>query len=488
MLEVLGKLPITNRTIVKESKIMTLVEKWANSSNQPAAQLDLESDSVHLPLPVAPDRPVISILSLHREQKIGKKHVTFADNAAGSDSDLSDSQRVTSSTVLAEERPAESKTPPECTLSDGYGGVGNVEDSFKLKTELERSLGIVKMFSGHSESGTNQCVFPNIDKVTSASDVGTVGTEQVIDHVRDGVRDIMVAIPDTNSIDDDDDSRTIGLSSVQCVKMAGPGEQPEGKEVCSDASSSTTDVNTGGPMTRYRMSRRPSLVQPKNGKKKCPAVAMEKDAACLIDSSTESRNFCVTGILGASSNDDLDAVMESAEEKVEESLPHKKNPVGDIVEGSADVVESRFKKPFHPDLGITDCREFDLTEWQIAAGDQVPIISMPATVMDTEGVDSGVVVSEPAGLVSVGEDVIHELKALNSTDEVSVAFVTEATGLVPTSELTDQFISAEVSGEMEQVDELSVTAMDLLSSWNGLKVGVCIVAVLLTHRYMAALS
>ncbi|KAL8574531.1 hypothetical protein ACOMHN_057530 [Nucella lapillus] len=123
MLSVLQKLPINNRTVLKESKIMMMVERWATLPGPPLlpeVEVDSASEPRPLPLPRPPDRPLVSILTLHKDSKVRntpKKRVTFADEAVNSDSD------VVSSTIN------EAGADPKIFTSDPSGQVMGDDDT-----------------------------------------------------------------------------------------------------------------------------------------------------------------------------------------------------------------------------------------------------------------------------------------------------------------------------------------------------------------------
>lgn len=183
MLAMLKKLPITNRTILKESKIMTVVEKWANLPPPPppietAKVLEMEADteadsgSEPLPLPIPPDRPVVSILSWNKERKdpkTGKKRVTFAEETASSDSDFSDSLRVSSTNsdnngegqVTTSESPlvkfslGEEQNNGDSSEPQDSVNASSAENTKTEKTELVSSADESESTSEKQEAGDN---------------------------------------------------------------------------------------------------------------------------------------------------------------------------------------------------------------------------------------------------------------------------------------------------------------------------------------------
>ena len=83
------KLPITNKTILVDSKILDIVTKWAEpvepSESLAAETTEDESESLLTP-PISTKSPV-SILTSLRDTKPPKKKVKFADEASSSDSE-----------------------------------------------------------------------------------------------------------------------------------------------------------------------------------------------------------------------------------------------------------------------------------------------------------------------------------------------------------------------------------------------------------------
>ena len=72
-----------------ESKILPIIQQLS----EPETEVDLNFD----PLPVVSNQTPVSILAIHRlkDRAAFKKRVTFADEATSSDSDLSDSSKIT---------------------------------------------------------------------------------------------------------------------------------------------------------------------------------------------------------------------------------------------------------------------------------------------------------------------------------------------------------------------------------------------------------
>lgn len=213
ILGVLKKLPIGNRTIVKESKIMTMVEKWANLPPPPALpEVEAEADSVSepLPLPIPPDRPVVSILTLHKDQKAGKKKVTFADEAASSDSDLSDSLKVSSSN------------------DDGDGEAKvSTTDSVAATSTDEKGEGEI-------------CEEVSDDKIAEDSEEQSEGGTETADSADAGAEEEKADSPDTDT-------------------------DKTAEDICETAA---PHLKIDGPVTRHRANRRPSATPSPKSKKK----------------------------------------------------------------------------------------------------------------------------------------------------------------------------------------------------------------------------
>lgn len=141
----LKSLPINNKTVLKESKILTVVSQLVELESMPVkSEADSNTNSDVLPLPSTTSIPV-SILASTKDSKDKhkKKKVTFADEATSSDSDISDSSKITS-------------TQPESTAatesgSDSSGATGSFLDiSFK---EISYSDGYVDFSSEGKEAG-----------------------------------------------------------------------------------------------------------------------------------------------------------------------------------------------------------------------------------------------------------------------------------------------------------------------------------------------
>ncbi|ESO95937.1 hypothetical protein LOTGIDRAFT_227153 [Lottia gigantea] len=90
VLSLLSELPITNRTILQDSKILSIIEKWTETSE---AESYIESYT-ELP-PPPPGMTPVGILSCTKDtkeakDKLHKKRVTFAEEEPSSDSEMSD--------------------------------------------------------------------------------------------------------------------------------------------------------------------------------------------------------------------------------------------------------------------------------------------------------------------------------------------------------------------------------------------------------------
>lgn len=123
---------------------MPIVEKWAQLSQPPPPPPpEQEADSVcePLPLPVPPNKPVISILACskeYKEPKTGKKRVTFADEATSSDSDLSDTLKISSTSTNGDQSVDSSvSTSSLPTISESSANEDGKNDE---KTEVVSSL------------------------------------------------------------------------------------------------------------------------------------------------------------------------------------------------------------------------------------------------------------------------------------------------------------------------------------------------------------
>ena len=228
---------------------MTIVEKWASAAQPPPppeVETEADSNSEPLPLPVPPDRPVVSILALHRDskdQKGGKKRVTFADEAASSDSDLSDSLKVSSTNEETGKEVKVTESDPSDPSSSGLTEKGEEDSCVK-----EDSDGGAEANKQEADCET-MAVAEITDVSAEKSDSGETEVSKAVDNVGG------LATEEANDVNEtaSDQSET---AKKECETVEEKSEAVP------------TEVRTEGPMTRHRASRRPSVLPSTRGKRR----------------------------------------------------------------------------------------------------------------------------------------------------------------------------------------------------------------------------
>ena len=172
MLKILKKLPVTNKTILTESKVLDIVTKWSESevseisdiveATSEAADNTEDDSEVLLSPPVVSNKNPVSILASLRDSRAAKKRVKFADEASSSDS---------------ESRTSESDFP----LDSVEGDVSSTSQSKKPKRklqELRRKVLNKDASEPDVESSDGSQVSQSVDSENDPSSAEQIGTSQ----------------------------------------------------------------------------------------------------------------------------------------------------------------------------------------------------------------------------------------------------------------------------------------------------------------------
>ena len=378
---------------------MVIVEKWANLPPPPALP-EAEADSVSepLPLPVPPDRPVVSILALHKDskdQKAGKKRVTFADEAGSSDSDVSD--KVSSTNGEASSNKVSALEPPPAPSSSGLDDKGDGD----------------------------KC-----DKGASG-DAGETSEEK--------------ADMETVSSVDSDAVSAEKSDSMETEASEGPdGEKLE---------ATSTEAEPDGPLTRHRAKRRPSVIPGTKGKKRGGRGRGNSTENENKDADSTSHKD-EAGDPNSQTTADASEMLQASDADTS-GVPAEGVPVEDNTENSD-------QKEDTPLLG------FSMFGTAAASGEASE--PQEGTELAGSSVKLAEQSEESASLSSESDSTDSDQAAYSAAEPASVTVEERDDEEMPT--LTNEATFSEVSYDVEDIDEISSMATDLLAGWSELKVSV----------------
>ena len=377
---------------------MVIVEKWANLPPPPALP-EAEADSVSepLPLPVPPDRPVVSILALHKDskdQKAGKKRVTFADEAGSSDSDVSD--KVSSTNGEASNNKVSASEPPPAPSSSGLDDKGDGD----------------KCDKGASGDGGETSEEKADTETVSSADSDAVSAES---------------------------------DSMETDASEGPdGEKPDAM---------STEVEPDGPLTRHRAKRRPSMIPGPKGRKRGGHGRRNSTENENKDADSTSHKD-EAGDPNSQTAADASEMLQASDADTS-GVPAEGVPVEDNTENSD-------QKEDTPLLG------FSMFGTAAASGEA------------SEPQEGAELAGSSVKLAEQSEESASLSSESDSTDSDQVAYSAAEPALVTVEErddeemptLTNEATFSEVSYDVEDIDEISSMATDLLAGWSELKVSV----------------